>query len=194
MFILLAACSEDHCLITKVVNVTNINSQWNHHKKLVQALNQYQAHGTLFFYSHNQKLLARFYWKQISPYHYKFLLTNLLGMTELELEKKDKLVYIYNRGGKCVVNEKNAEKIIYKLTGIMISLNNFSQWIMGLPGDSTNFSLDAESHLRELSFGTSRAQLHIFYLGYRKTFDGPEMPSHIELHQANQCIQLKLDQ
>ncbi|WP_157990448.1 lipoprotein insertase outer membrane protein LolB [Candidatus Erwinia haradaeae] len=194
MLILLVACSQDHYLTTKVVSVININSKWNHHKKLIKALTQYQTHGTLFFYSNNQKLLARFYWKQISLNHYKFLLTNLLGMTELELEKKDKLVYIHDREGEYVVNENNTEQIIYKLTGIMISLKNFSQWIMGLPGDSTHFSLDAESHLREVSFGASRSQLHIFYLGYRKTPDKLEMPSYIELRQANQCIQLKLDQ
>ncbi|VFP86300.1 lipoprotein insertase outer membrane protein LolB [Candidatus Erwinia haradaeae] len=193
LFIFLAACSQDHCLTTEVISVININSKWNHHQKLVKALTQYQAYGTLFFYSNNQKLLARFYWKQISPHHYKFLLTNLLGMTELKVEKEDKLVYIYNRGDECVVNEKNAEQIIYKLTGIMLSLKNVSQWIMGLPGDSTNFSLDVESHLRELSFGKSRAQLHISYLGYRKAPGRPEMPSRIELHQANQRIQLKLD-
>ncbi|VFP87054.1 Outer-membrane lipoprotein LolB precursor [Candidatus Erwinia haradaeae] len=193
-YILLLACSQGPYLKTEAVSEINTNPKWNHHQNLVKALTQYQVHGTLLLYSNNQKLFARFYWKQISPHHYQFLLSNLLGMTELQLEQKDQFVYIHTRDRKCVVSEKYAEYIIFQLTGIMVSLKNFSQWIMGLPGASTDFRLDSESHLRELSFGISSTQLHIFYLGYRKAPDKPAMPSHIELYQGKQRIKLKIDQ
>ncbi len=46
----------------------------------------------------------------------------------------------------------DAEEMIGRLTGMPIPLNSLRQWIIGLPGDATDYSLDDQYRLRELNY------------------------------------------
>ncbi len=46
----------------------------------------------------------------------------------------------------------DAEEMIGRLTGMPIPLNSLRQWIIGLPGDATDYSLDDRYRLRELNY------------------------------------------
>lgn len=49
-------------------------------------------------------------------------------------------------------NATDAEEMIGRLTGMPIPLNSLRQWIIGLPGDATDYSLDDQYRLRELNY------------------------------------------
>lgn len=46
----------------------------------------------------------------------------------------------------------DAEEMIGRLTGMPIPLNSLRQWIVGLPGDATDYSLDDKYRLSELNY------------------------------------------
>ncbi len=83
--------------------------------------------------------------------------------------------------------------MIGKLTGMPIPLNSLRQWILGLPGDATDYTLDDQYRL-------SRGKLHpravkprkVVYSAYDSKTQ-PSLPSNMELTQGSQRIKLKMD-
>jgi len=123
--------------------------QWLEHQQQVQKITQYQTRGAFAYLSDSQKVYARFNWQQTAPDRYRLLLTNPLGSTELELNAQPDQVQLTDRDGKRYI-AKDAEEMIGKLTGMPIPLNSLRQWILGLPGDSTDYKLDDQYRLREV--------------------------------------------
>ncbi len=56
--------------------------------------------------------------------------------------------------------------MIGRLTGMPIPLNSLRQWIIGLPGDATDYSLDDRYRLRELNYTQNGKTWHVTYGGY----------------------------
>lgn len=82
---------------------------------------------------------------------YRLLLTNPLGSTELSLTAQPGSVQLIDNKGQTYTST-DAEEMIGRLTGMPIPLNSLRQWIIGLPGDATDYSLDDRYRLRELNY------------------------------------------
>ncbi|EXU74034.1 lipoprotein insertase outer membrane protein LolB [Erwinia papayae] len=186
--LLLAACS-----INKPQGPgQSINApQWQQHQQAVQKITAYQTRGAFAYLSDSQKVYARFNWQQTAPDRYRLLLTNPLGSTELQLDAQGSVVQIVDNKGKRYVSN-DAEKMITQLTGMAIPLNNLRQWMMGLPGDATDYALDDQYRLREARYSRDGQQWTVNYLGYDSKQD-PTLPASLELREGNQRIKLKMD-
>ena len=79
------------------------------------------------------------------------MLTNPLGSTELQLDAQGSVVQLVDNKGKRYVSN-DAEKMISQLTGMDIPLANLRQWMLGLPGDATDFTLNDQYQLRSLRY------------------------------------------
>lgn len=55
-----------------------------------------------------------------------------------------------NKGQRYTADD--AEEMIGKLTGMPIPLNSLRQWILGLPGDATDYKLDDQYRLNEITY------------------------------------------
>ena len=85
-------------------------------------------------------MYARFFWQQTGQDRYRLLPTNPLGSTELELNAQlGNVQLVDNKGQRYTADD--AEEMIGKLTGMPIPLNSLRQWILGLPGDATDYKL-----------------------------------------------------
>lgn len=89
-------------------------------------------------------------------------------------------------------NATDAEEMIGRLTGMPIPLNRLRQWIIGLPGDATDYSLDDQYRLRELNYTQNGKTWHVTYSGYTNDTT-PTLPSNMELNNGSQRIKLKMD-
>ncbi len=99
----------------------------------------------------SKKVYARFFWQQTGRDRYRLLLTNPLGSTELSLTAQPGSVQLIDNKGQ-TYTATDAEEMIGRLTGMPIPLNSLRQWIIGLPGDATDYSLDDRYRLRELNY------------------------------------------
>ncbi|AXF76018.1 lipoprotein insertase outer membrane protein LolB [Erwinia tracheiphila] len=165
--------------------------QWQQYQKQVQKITQYQTRGAFAYLSDSQKMYARFNWQQTAPDRYRLLLTNPLGITELQLDAQGSVVQIVDSKGKRYVSN-DAEKMIAQLTGMAIPLTNLRQWIMGLPGDATDYSLDDQYRLREVRYTQDNRQWTVNYLSY-DSGQNPVLPASLELREGSQRIKLKMD-
>ncbi|MBD8452758.1 lipoprotein insertase outer membrane protein LolB [Serratia rubidaea] len=165
--------------------------EWRAHEQAVQQLNQYQTRGAFAYLSDSKKVYARFFWQQYSADRYRLLLTNPLGSTELELNVQKNVVQLTDNQGKRYVSD-NAEEMIHKMTGMAIPMNNLRQWMLGLPGEATDFTLDDRYRLSKLNYQQEGLSWKVSYQDYNSDTQ-PQLPSRLELQQGDQRIKLKMD-
>lgn len=167
------------------------SSQWLQHQQQVQKITQYQTRGAFAWLSDSQKVYARFNWQQTAADRYRLLLTNPLGSTELELNAQPGKVQLVDRNGKRY-EAQDAEDMVNRLTGMPIPLNSLRQWMLGLPGEATDFTLDDNYRLREVNYTQNGKTWKVVYSSYDDKVQ-PALPSNMELRQGNQRIKLKMD-
>ena len=165
--------------------------QWRQHQQDVRNLNQFQTRGAFAYLSDEQKVYARFFWQQTGQDRYRLLLTNPLGSTELSLTAQPGNVQLIDNKGQ-TYTATDAEEMIGRLTGMPIPLNSLRQWIIGLPGDATDYSLDDQYRLRELNYTQNGKTWHVTYGGYTSDTK-PSLPANMELNDGSQRIKLKMD-
>ncbi|QTF08405.1 lipoprotein localization protein LolB [Brenneria izadpanahii] len=165
--------------------------EWQQHQQKVQQLSQYLTRGSFAYISDSKKLYARFYWEESSSQRYRLLLTNPLGSTELELSAQPGSVQITDNQGKRYVG-KDAEDMVRQLTGMAIPLNNLRQWILGLPGDASDFSLDDRFLLNKVTYRQGDQNWSVSYQSYNQKVN-PPLPENLELTQGEQRIKLRMD-
>lgn len=165
--------------------------QWRQQQQEVRALHQYQTRGAFAYISEQQKVYARFFWQQTGQDNYRLLLTNPLGSTELELKAQPGNVELVDNKGKHYTAD-DAEEMIGKLTGMPIPLNSLRQWILGLPGDATDYKLDTQYRLSEVNYSQNGKRWKVVYSAYDSKTQ-PAMPANMELSDGDQRIKLKMD-
>lgn len=165
--------------------------QWRAHEQAVQQLSTYQTRGSFAYLSDQKKVYARFFWQQFSPERYRLLLTNPLGSTEMDLNVQKNVVQLTDNQGKRYVSD-NPEEMIRKLTGMAIPLNNLRQWMVGLPGEASDFALDDQYRLSKLAYQQGGQTWKVDYQGYSNEVQ-PTLPNRLELQQGDQRIKLKMD-
>ncbi|PKH26432.1 lipoprotein localization factor LolB [Enterobacterales bacterium CwR94] len=165
--------------------------QWQAHQQEVSKITQFQTRGAFAYLSDKQKVYARFNWQQTAPDRYRLLLTNPLGSTELQLDAQGNVVQLVDNKGKRYTSN-DAEKMISQLTGMDIPLQNLRQWMLGLPGDATDYQLDSQYRLTHVNYRRDDQQWQVSYQGYDQK-QQPALPANLELKQGDQRIKLKMD-
>lgn len=165
--------------------------EWQQHQQQVRQLSQYQTRGSFAYISDRKRVSANFFWQDTPPQRYRLLLTNPLGSTELDLRTQPDGVQITDNQGKRY-DGKDAEAMIQQLTGMAIPLNNLRQWIIGLPGDASEFTLDDRSLLKTITYRQGNQSWNVDYQSYN-TEVNPPMPVSLELVQGEQRIKLKMN-
>ncbi|MCU6676397.1 lipoprotein insertase outer membrane protein LolB [Leclercia tamurae] len=165
--------------------------QWRQHQQEVRALNQYQTRGAFAYLSDQQKVYARFFWQQTGQDRFRLLLLNPLGSTEMELIAQPGSAQVTDNKGKKYTGT-DAEEMIGKLTGMPIPITSLRQWILGLPGDATDYKLDDQYRLSEVNYSQNGKSWKVVYGGYDSN-SKPALPSSLELTEGSQRIKLKMD-
>ena len=165
--------------------------EWKQHQQEVRQLSQYQTRGAFAYLSDQQKVYARFFWQQTGQDNYRLLLLNPVGSTEMELIAQPGSAQITDNKGQKYTGT-DAEEMIGKLTGMPIPITSLRQWILGLPGDATDYKLDDQYRLSELNYTQNGKTWKVVYGGYDSN-SKPALPSSLELTEGSQRIKLKMD-
>ncbi|BAE75153.1 Outer-membrane lipoprotein LolB precursor [Sodalis glossinidius str. 'morsitans'] len=186
--LLLAACSV-HTPSGPAKSQTS--PEWRAHQQSLSALGRYQTRGAFAYLSSQQKVYALFNWQQTSADRYRLILTNPLGSTEMDLNVQPGVAQLVNNQGKRYVSD-DPEVMIQKLAGMSIPLNDLRQWMLGLPGDATDFTLDSRGYLHTLNYSHNGQLWTVTYQGYHDD-TVPALPSNLKLRQGDNRIKLKMD-
>ncbi|MGL9769259.1 MAG: lipoprotein insertase outer membrane protein LolB [Sodalis sp. (in: enterobacteria)] len=165
--------------------------EWYVHQQFLSGFNHYQTRGAFAYISSQKKVYARFNWQQTSDDCYRLIMTNPLGRTEMDLNFQSGMAQFINNQGKRYVSN-DPESMIQKLVGISIPFNDLRQWILGLPGKASNFTLDSRGHLHTLNYTYNEQNWIVTYQGYSDNAI-LALPLNIELRHGDNRIKLKMD-
>ena len=186
--LMLAACSIN---APKGPATSPTSPQWREHEAQIKQLEHYQTRGSFAYISDKQKVYARFFWQQYTRDNYRLLLTNPLGSTEMELKVQSGVAQLTNNEGKKYTSN-NPDEMIQKLTGMSIPLANLRLWMLGLPGDESDFTLDSQYRLSKVNYSQHGQQGTVVYQSYSDDMI-PSLPNRLELTEGDQRIKLKMD-
>jgi outer membrane lipoprotein LolB len=170
--------------------VSTLSGPWLEHKKGLENLNEYQARGKFAYITANKTTAANFAWYQRTPNDYRLLLTTPFGNRIIELNVAPNLTQLTDDKNQIHINS-DAQALIYQLTGMEIPLNNLRQWLIGLPGESSDFLLDKNYRINHLNFTENGANWQVKYLSY-KDDSQPALPSNLELTQGDLKIKIRI--
>ncbi|NLS11653.1 lipoprotein localization protein LolB [Vibrio sp. SM6] len=165
--------------------------QWQQHQKTLQQIDQFQVTGKLGYISPEERQSLNFFWHH-QPYYSELRLTTVLGQTALKLA-------ISPDGARITTYEddvfegQDATSLIYRLTGLRIPVTQLPAWLLGLPQDEQQFTLNDQNTLASLTAestrqGVTRAPWHIAYQRYRDIDVNGErlpLPSKLQLTQGD---------
>ncbi|BGI51187.1 MAG: lipoprotein insertase outer membrane protein LolB [Arsenophonus endosymbiont of Ceratovacuna japonica] len=168
-----------------------INKLWMDHKKQLYKLTKFQIRGSLSYIDINNKIYVKLFWKQNTKFDYHILLTNILGITEFDLNVSPKITKLICGEIKKYFT-KNISQIMYQLTGITMPIENMPYWLIGLPINSISFTLYKNGLLRTIEYKKKITTWNLKYFAYYNN-NKIKLPSIIELTQGKKHIILKID-
>ncbi|HDN2510064.1 MULTISPECIES: lipoprotein insertase outer membrane protein LolB [Providencia] len=188
--LLLTACVTTSQNTTKGTGSAS-DAQWKAHQQALNQLRDYQTRGSFAYNGGETKTYAKFFWQQYTPEKYRLLLTNPLGSRELELTVEPDLARLTTKDGQTHMSDVPSE-LIYQLTGMEIPLDDLTAWLVGSPGRATNFTLDENHLLKNVTFEQNGEKWVLDYISY-DTKTSPMLPNYLELRQGGRLIKLKMD-
>lgn len=178
------------CTLTDKPKMQASSPEWQLHKQAIEQISEYQTRGAFAYLNGQEKVYARFFWQQSSPERYALLLTNPLGNRELEMRVEPEKVWIIDGKGETYAGS-DPESIILKYTRIPVPITYLRQWLLGLPGEDTDYSLSSKGLLNKVTFKSGRTTWKVDYQSYND--DVPPLPNRLELTQDERRIKLKMD-
>jgi outer membrane lipoprotein LolB len=116
--------------------------------KQVAEISQWQLNGKIAFRRDDEGTSATVNWKTDSD-DFNFRLTNLLGVTLVNLDVEDKNAVLQADGETYI--DALPEPLIYRVTGMDIPVNALLSWIKGLPLPSDQYTLTDKGLLATLT-------------------------------------------
>ncbi|KGD72817.1 membrane protein [Tatumella morbirosei] len=167
------------------------SAQWKQHVSEVKQVTAFQTRGAFAYLSERQKVYARYNWQQTAGDRYRLLLTNPLGSTEMQLDTQGETVQLVDNTGKRYFSH-DATKMISELTGMKIPLENLRQWMLGLPGSASNYTLNDNYQLRTATYTQDGQTWKVTINAYRQDVK-PALPADLEVTTGDLTIKLRMD-
>lgn len=167
------------------------SAQWRHHQAQVSQVTQFESRGAFAYLSDQHRVYARFNWQQQAEDRYRLRLTSPIGSTELQLDQQGSTVQLVDNKGQRYLS-RNAEEMVSTLTGMQIPLANLRQWMIGLPGQATSFTLNNDYLLHTADYSVDGVTWHVVINNYTHQ-KNVMLPASLELSTAGQRIKLRID-
>ncbi|EHH1180726.1 lipoprotein insertase outer membrane protein LolB [Vibrio vulnificus] len=165
--------------------------EWQSHQAKLSQIQSFQAVGKLGYISPEQRQNLNFYWKH-SPAQSNLRFTTFLGQTALNLTMTPQGARVETYDDQ-ILTAKNATALVQQLTGLVIPVEQLSDWIIGLPNGADDFQLNEQNTLGSLEKELNFQRWHIAYTQYRDVeFHQQVVPLPAKLSLTQQDIKLNI--
>ena len=167
------------------------NVEWKAHQQRLMSLEAYKASGKLAYISPAQRQSLNFQWS-LSTSKLNLRLTTFLGQTALNMTSNANTARVETYDDH-IYQAETAEELITQLTGLKIPVNPLKKWLVGLPADVDNYTLNPTNTLASLTKTVDGKLWQVDYLGYQDVDYEKRsipLPSRIRLTQGDTSIKL----
>jgi len=162
------------------------NTSWKIQKTQLETLTQWSISGKLAVITPDQRNSVNIHWQQ-SEQDFAIHLSTFLGLSVLDIKKKDDETIIIDSDGK-QYRANNSEQLINELSGMSIPIEHLQQWIKGNPHQAT-YQLNEQQQVTSLLGTDQQSKLwSINYSDYRN-INNINLPHKLQLTHGN--IRLK---
>lgn len=162
------------------------NDDWQNHQQQLEKLTHWSLSGKVAIITAEKRHSLNIYWQQ-SDHNYHIILTNFLGSTVLDVQKKQLGTQVTDDNGK-VYFGSDTQQLISQLSGMDLPVDALQQWIKGNPIKAL-YQLDDKNLLLSLQGqDNDNANWSIEYKNY-KTIQQINLPH--QLHLTGDGLRLK---
>ncbi|WP_070967130.1 lipoprotein insertase outer membrane protein LolB [Vibrio sonorensis] len=167
------------------------NVEFDLHQQRLASISEYQAFGKIGYISPQQRESLNFQW-QHSQDGSELRLTTFLGQTVLKLNLSPSGAEVETYEGD-IIKDRDAQVLIYQLTGLMIPIEPLSDWLLGKPSGAKTYVLNDTNTLQSLEKQISGQKWKLNFLSYRdhnhQGFPLP-LPSKLRLEHQDTKINI----
>ena len=165
--------------------------EWKAHQRRLLSLETYSASGKLAYISPEQRQSLNFQWS-LSTSELNLRLTTFLGQTALNMISDVNMARVETYDDH-IYQAETAEELITQLTGLNIPVNPLKKWLIGLPADVDNYTLNPTNTLASLTKMVDGKLWQVDYLSYQDVSYNQlfiPLPSKVLLTQGDTSIKL----
>lgn len=157
-------------------------------------ITQWRVKGKMAMRQQQEGVSANLLWRH-RPQEFRFKLTNLLGITLVDLTEDAGLVTL--EADDQTFTDTDAQALIARVTGWQVPVAQLQDWIKGLPGPTDQYTLNDKQLLATLTPNCNGCgQWRVSYSHYGKV-DQTWLPHALtltDLSQPNTFIKIRIDQ
>jgi len=153
-------------------------SSWDTQQMKLEKLTHWSLSGKLAVITPNERNSVNIHWQQ-SEQDFHIRLTTFLGMSVLDIQKKQQQTTVIDADGKQYISD-DTELLVKQLSGMEIPIRHLQQWIKGNPSGAS-YQLDENQQVRHLLGGDQNSGFwSIDYSDYR-LFNTTSLPYKLQL-------------
>ncbi|MDA0146969.1 lipoprotein insertase outer membrane protein LolB [Vibrio sp. LaRot3] len=172
---------------------STLSVEWQAHQQRLDLISDYQAAGKLGYISPEQRESLNFHW-QHNRDESQLRLTTFLGQTVLNMQITPQGASVETYDDQSFT-DISADKLIYRLTGLSIPVEQLNDWLLGKPTNADQYTLNESQTLASLIKQVKGQVWQIEYLSYQDvTFLGSSLPvpHKLKLKQGSTTINIVL--
>lgn len=170
---------------------SNTNVEWDAHQQRLDTITQYSSNGKLGYISPEQRQSLNFQWKH-AQHSQQLRLTTFLGQTALNLKitPEGAVVETYDDD---TYSSKDANTLIYQLTGLTIPVEYLNHWLLGDPTGADAYQLNDTNTVAALNKLIDGQLWQLEYIEYTDIqFSGVALPLPKKLKLKQQDIAINI--
>ncbi|KII80510.1 lipoprotein insertase outer membrane protein LolB [Vibrio renipiscarius] len=165
--------------------------EWLAHQQRLALVSDYQAVGKLGYISPEQRESLNFQWQHNADSN-QLRLSTFLGQTVLNMQSHQGSAKVETYDDQ-VLTDVSADRLITRLTGLTIPVEQLNDWLLGKPTHADDYTLNENQTLASLTKTIQGQTWQLEYLSYQDvTFLGSllPVPHKLKLKQDNISINL----
>lgn len=165
---------------------------WQQHQQAVNAINHYAAEGQLGYIGDNKRFSSSFAWQYLGQEQYRLHFSSLLSSSTLIIEKSPVTTVIYDNKGNYYA-ARDVHQLLQDVIGFDFPVEQFPNWIKGLPGNTENYVIDQQGLLSHFDYQWQGDNWQAKYINYNQTVS-PKLPENLLISGPNKKLKIQIKQ
>lgn len=187
--LLFIGCANDGQFVAPQVTLPHNDPVWLQHQQAVNAINHYAAEGQLGYISKEERFSSSFQWQYLGEQHYRLYFSSLLSRSTLTIEKTENNTVIFDNKGNYYA-DKDIHQLLQDIIGFDFPVEQFSNWLKGLPGNTQNYVVNQQGLLSHFDYQWQNEIWQAKYVNYNQK--SPKLPQNLFISSPDKTLKIQI--
>lgn len=187
--LLFIGCANDGQFVAPQVTLPHNDPVWLQHQQAINAINHYAAEGQLGYISKKERFSSSFQWQYLGEQHYRLYFSSLLSRSTLTIEKTENNTVIFDNKGNYYA-DKDIHQLLQDIIGFDFPVEQFSNWLKGLPGNTQNYVVNQQGLLSYFDYQWQNEIWQAKYVNYNQK--SPKLPQNLFISSPDKTLKIQI--